>query len=766
MASRNHPGLLLVDWVICTLSASYHPLSTSRSQPRILSPHSSGRALPLLSKHSNQNRSSPQPIATGMLSESESDEEFSKKLRQKNQSERLQFLTATGLVQKQAPSHSRSHQPPSARRPATASSPSACHLLASPRSPTIFESLKDSHPKNDLSPLVIDGDYGLELGLSRLQAAFKNYSPNNSTSTDTPIQPIHSSASSHPRRPAKSLSGRRPSLDSLKSPTIASRPQSAVLKSPNSIFAPSLPNTGFRTWLASAPRPMGAMPSSGLDSRATEDKQRFSLGSLFTLDNAPLRHTRLSHISSTFLKNNSSSRRSSIAAGALSISPLILRSDGTPPSGNLTWLSFVGNDKAANVSLQERNRQETIFELIQTEAVFVQNCQLLIQIFYSQLLPIIGIKAALVIFANIEEIMLFGTTFLSALEERQQQCQFHVQSIGDVISNYITGIDIYRPYCTNQSNATRMLNDLKRLPAVSSCLSGLKVNGLELEHYLLQPMQRLTRYPLLLSQIIKYTDENSLDHKQLCAALKTAQSVLTDTNEAIRNQERDSVLTTLSEQLTIPGSDAKLNLVTMTRLVGPRRLIREGSVTKSISRKTLNAYLFNDFFLLTKPSRPASSGFLEHNSTKRRRQQVMYRAPMALEDCQFRVSKDDHIFIVQHESETFYLKVPEGPKACAAWVADMKQARQAVFDALTSLKPYRATWAFSGHNPQPGSSAITQATPAPLRLPGRMNMRRQINSAPITHSDLNSIHCPARTSINESTPQPSRMSISSIRLNM
>ena len=56
-------------------------------------------------------------------------------------------------------------------------------------------------------------------------------------------------------------------------------------------------------------------------------------------------------------------------------------------------------------------------------------------------------------------------------------------------------------------------------------------------------------------QIIKYTDEASLDAHRLANALKKVQDVLTATNEAVRKQENDFALMSISEQLVIPGSD-------------------------------------------------------------------------------------------------------------------------------------------------------------------------------------------------------------------
>lgn len=56
-------------------------------------------------------------------------------------------------------------------------------------------------------------------------------------------------------------------------------------------------------------------------------------------------------------------------------------------------------------------------------------------------------------------------------------------------------------------------------------------------------------------QIIKYTEEASVDAHRLANALKKVQDVLTATNEAVRKQENEIALMTISEQLVIPGSN-------------------------------------------------------------------------------------------------------------------------------------------------------------------------------------------------------------------
>lgn len=51
----------------------------------------------------------------------------------------------------------------------------------------------------------------------------------------------------------------------------------------------------------------------------------------------------------------------------------------------------------------------------------------------------------------------------------------------------------------------------------------------------------------------------------------------------------------------------RLDLTAPTRLLGARRLLREGKVEKAKSHRSLNAYLFNDLLVFTE-SRAGTAG--------------------------------------------------------------------------------------------------------------------------------------------------------------
>ncbi|GAA5838700.1 hypothetical protein JCM9279_003832 [Rhodotorula babjevae] len=333
-----------------------------------------------------------------------------------------------------------------------------------------------------------------------------------------------------------------------------------------------------------------------------------------------------------------------------------------------TWASLV--DQAALVDLpdSERKRQEACYELIATEQSYVQSLQLVIEVFLNALQPILPEKALQVIFANIDDILLFDTVFVSELEERQRQARLYIDTIGDVLKEHMRGVvRHYRLFCVNQSNAMRTLDDLKMSNApVRETLDRLRVKNLELDHFLLEPMQRVTRYPLLVNQILRYTPPDHPDHPSLSRALELAEAALNDINEAVRAHENQEKLVWLSDNIEFPGiPGGHLDLSAPTRLLGPRRILREGKVEKAKSRRPLNAFLFNDLLVFTE-SRLGGG-------------EVVYRYPIPLEESSVRGA--DSEFSVTHRGEAIRVRA-ETPRQAQAWVREVGAARRACLEAV------------------------------------------------------------------------------------
>ncbi|KAG9114454.1 hypothetical protein FRC07_007636, partial [Ceratobasidium sp. 392] len=328
---------------------------------------------------------------------------------------------------------------------------------------------------------------------------------------------------------------------------------------------------------------------------------------------------------------------------------------GSSPGFGMSWSSLVDRSVVEGIPDDERKRQEAIFELIATESAYVHDLQMIVEKFYASMVPLLDEKSATVIFANVEDILLCNTTFLSSLEERQKDCRLYIDQIGDILDAHMAGMAVYmvryplpayiiacpettsyscsrstltcpsvsddQPYCVHQASAIKVLQGLREsnpelaghlqasLPIyrlllrkinVGGCIQRLReedpdIRNLDLSSYLLIPMQRITRYPLLMKQILNYTHPES-ERAHISHAIATTERLLDAVNEAIREREGAERLGEISKGLYV--GQGHLDLTAPTRYMGPRRLLKEGALVKSKSGRRLHAVLCNDIFVL------------------------------------------------------------------------------------------------------------------------------------------------------------------------
>ncbi|KIK20506.1 hypothetical protein PISMIDRAFT_578842 [Pisolithus microcarpus 441] len=132
-------------------------------------------------------------------------------------------------------------------------------------------------------------------------------------------------------------------------------------------------------------------------------------------------------------------------------------------------------------------------------------------------------------------------------------------------------------------------------------------------------MQRLTRHPLLIRQILQYTNPPTptldpsvaprltlslptehAERESIANSLAYAERMLEEVNETIRDREGRERLGEVSEELSI-GKD-RLDLTLPTHHVGPRRLLKEGVLAKAKSGRKLRVVLCSDILLLLNES--------------------------------------------------------------------------------------------------------------------------------------------------------------------
>nr|VWP01440.1 NAD-dependent protein deacylase (EC (Regulatory protein SIR2 homolog) [Ganoderma boninense] len=324
-----------------------------------------------------------------------------------------------------------------------------------------------------------------------------------------------------------------------------------------------------------------------------------------------------------------------------------------------SWASLVDKSALEGIPSGERRRQEAIFELIATEAAYVRDLQLIVELFYANVFSILDQKARTVVFANVEDILLMNTSFLSALEERQKECQLYIDRIGDILLTNMANIGVYMSLRQSNPELAAALQRLRDDPAARS---------LDLSSYLLVPMQRITRYPLLFKQIIHYT-EPSEDRRSVERAQQMAQTVLEHINETIRDHEGKERLREISKDLWV--GQGRLDLTVPTRYMGPRRLLKEGMLMKAKSGRKLRVFLCSDILVLTE------------DTTK-----SLYRMPLSLPEVEVRetsgLKRDDLTFQVAvaypRGGDTISLRASSA-RDCQVWMQAIQAASKRCNDA-------------------------------------------------------------------------------------
>ncbi|KXS10786.1 Dbl homology domain-containing protein [Gonapodya prolifera JEL478] len=298
-----------------------------------------------------------------------------------------------------------------------------------------------------------------------------------------------------------------------------------------------------------------------------------------------------------------------------------------------TWSSRMDPQILEGLSQEERKRQEAIYELIRTEQTYVQDLQMIVEDFYNPMQNFMKAEDLKQIFSNIGEILEKNAIYMSDILQVQQEDGMVVQVIGPAFVKHSKSLERYKDYCAVQMNASKFLQKRRQEDAqlgdfLKARQRDPKFRGLDLSSYLLEPMQRLTRYPLLLRKVIHYTPKSHPDHDSLLIALNLAEKALEDVNERAKEVDNRQKMDEISNLVDFEKADERVDLYASTRLVGKRQFVYEGPLTKAKSNRKLYAYLFNDLLLLVE-RKSATAISVAKNSY----QYWMYRKPLPLSEC-------------------------------------------------------------------------------------------------------------------------------------
>ncbi|XP_045103346.1 intersectin-2-like isoform X19 [Portunus trituberculatus] len=298
----------------------------------------------------------------------------------------------------------------------------------------------------------------------------------------------------------------------------------------------------------------------------------------------------------------------------------------------------------------EQQRQSVIQEILQTEAAYLRELLLVEEVFIRTMRSsgIVNEKELDSLFVNWDELILANSYFNKALKVRCMNSSGGVITmIGDVLCQQISQLKPYLRFCSLQLHGATLLGEKCRAGGpwadlVRQCQEHPLIQGHTLTSFLLKPMQRITRYPLLIKQLLKYTPEGHPDCYNTQEALSASETLCAQVNEAVSQRENTDKLEWMQRCVTCEGLQERLVFNSLTNTLGPRKLLHTGTLHKVKSKRELVAFLLSDFLLLTTPSKSVSScttlATLERALTSTTC--AMYRKPMFLTDLRVEGDKD------------------------------------------------------------------------------------------------------------------------------
>ncbi|XP_045835855.1 phosphatidylinositol 3,4,5-trisphosphate-dependent Rac exchanger 2 protein isoform X4 [Meles meles] len=213
-------------------------------------------------------------------------------------------------------------------------------------------------------------------------------------------------------------------------------------------------------------------------------------------------------------------------------------------------------ESAKDLEKQLRLRVCVLSELQKTERDYVGTLEFLVSAFLHRMNQCAASKidknvteeTVKMLFSNIEDILAVHKEFLKVVEECLHPEPNAQQEVGTCFLHFKDKFRIYDEYCSNHEKAQKLLLELNKIRTIRTfllncmLLGGRKNTDVPLEGYLVTPIQRICKYPLLLKELLKRTPRKHSDYSAVMEALQAMKAVCSNINEAKRQMEKLEVL--------------------------------------------------------------------------------------------------------------------------------------------------------------------------------------------------------------------------------
>ncbi|XP_053718955.1 FYVE, RhoGEF and PH domain-containing protein 4-like isoform X1 [Synchiropus splendidus] len=262
------------------------------------------------------------------------------------------------------------------------------------------------------------------------------------------------------------------------------------------------------------------------------------------------------------------------------------------------------NDEKDEKKRAEQKLFQIATELLQTERAYVTRLHLLDRVFCARLTEEAGrgsfppevIKN---IFSNISSIFSFHSQFVLPDLEKCISSWCESPGLGNVLLRHAPFLRMYADYVSNFDQAMELVRTwTERSSAFRNVVRDIQsqevCGNLSLQHHMLEPIQRVPRYELLLRDYLKVLPKDNADYQLAQKSLQTISMAATHSNSAIHRAEG---LKRLLEIYEMVGEEEVVNPT--------NEFLKEGRLLKLAARNTSamerHLFLFNNFLLCCSP---------------------------------------------------------------------------------------------------------------------------------------------------------------------
>uniref|UniRef100_A0A8C3SA46 Rho guanine nucleotide exchange factor 16 n=1 Tax=Chelydra serpentina TaxID=8475 RepID=A0A8C3SA46_CHESE len=293
----------------------------------------------------------------------------------------------------------------------------------------------------------------------------------------------------------------------------------------------------------------------------------------------------------------------------------------------VTWSQLPEVQEAGildRITPEERKRQEAIFEIITSEYSYLHSLGILVCHFMKseELKETMTQTEHHHLFSNVGEILSISKSFFEDLEKRHQE-NILIPDISDILENHVSNrFNPYVIYCSNEVYQQRTLQKLLTTNATfKETLKQIEMKpecgGLPMCSFLILPMQRVTRLPLLMDTVCQKTNVYSTAYEAATQALKAISKLVKKCNEGAHTMERTEQMYTLQKQLEF-GKIKPFPLISASRWLLKRGELSlshsedAGIFRKGFGRANCYLFLFNDVLIVTKKKSEESYAVMDY----------------------------------------------------------------------------------------------------------------------------------------------------------